>query len=264
MTWETVSLEVDGRGVGLLVLDRPEKHNAMNDRMISELRLAIAAIREDSRIRVVVLTGAGKSFCAGADLRWMEAQATGDRQGRITEARSLATMLGDLNELDKPVIARVNGNAFGGALGLISVADIVVASDTARFGFTEVRLGLIPATIGPYVVARMGEGRARRVFFSGRLFGAGEAGELGLVGRVATPAGLDEAVEEEVAPFLSAAPGAVSRAKALVRELSPHAGRAATETTITRLADTWETAEAAEGIRAFFDKRPPPWAVAGE
>lgn len=264
MTWQTVSLEVDGRGVGLLVLDRPEKHNAMNGRMISELRQAVAAIREDSRIRVVVLTGAGKSFCAGADLRWMEAQAAGDRQGRIAEARSLATMLGDLNELDKPLIARINGNAFGGALGLISVADIVVASDRARFGFTEVRLGLIPATIGPYVVARMGEGRARRVFFSGRLFGAGEAGELGLVGRVATPAGLDEAVEEEVVPFLSAAPGAVSRAKALVRELSPYPGRAATETTIARLADTWETAEATEGIRAFFDKRQPAWAVAGE
>jgi methylglutaconyl-CoA hydratase len=164
-----------------------------------------------------------------------------------------------LNELPKPLIGRVNGAAYGGGVGLVSVCDAVIASSTARFGLTETRLGLIPATISPYVLARIGEGPARSVFFSARIFDAEEARSLRLVTRVATPEALDAAVEAEVAPYLATAPGAVAAAKRLARSLGPRIDTQVIEDTIARLADTWETPEAREGIAAFFDKRPAPW-----
>jgi methylglutaconyl-CoA hydratase len=259
LSFETLTIEADPRGVARLTLRRPEKHNAMNAAMISELRDALARVRGDGGIRVVVLTGAGNSFCAGGDLEWMRTQASADRPTRIAQARELALMLKDLNELPKPVIGRINGAAYGGGVGLAAVCDIVVASDAARFGLTEVRLGLIPATIGPYVVARLGEGHARRVFFSGRLFDAEEAKALGLVGRIVPGADLDAAIDEDVRPFLDAAPGAVARAKALVRELGGSPDSDVVERTIAHLADTWETAEASEGLSAFFEKRAAAW-----
>ncbi len=168
-------------------------------------------------------------------------------------------MLQALNTLGKPVIGRVNGAAYGGGVGMAAVCDSVVAAETAKFGLTEVRLGLIPATISPYVVARMGEGNARAVFFSGRIFDAEEARALGLVTRVVAPEALDAAVEAEVAPYLAAAPAAVAAAKRLARSLGPRIDAEVIEATIARLADTWETPEAQAGIAAFFEKRPPPW-----
>ncbi len=206
----------------------------------------------------MVLTGEGDSFCAGADLAWMRAQASAGRDERIAEARKLALALRALNELPKPLIGRINGQAFGGGLGLMSVCDVSVAVDTARFGFTEVRLGLIPATISPYVLARMGEGRARRVFMSARIFDAYEARELGLLSS-AVPADLEAAVEAEVRPYRSASPQAVASAKALVHRLGPAIDDAVVGETVAMLADAWETADAAEGIAAFFDRRRPRW-----
>ncbi|MBK0328712.1 crotonase/enoyl-CoA hydratase family protein [Rhodobacteraceae bacterium F11138] len=257
--YQTISIETDPRGVARLTLTRVDKHNAMSAQMISELADAAAKLGADDTVRVVVLSAAGKSFCAGGDLGWMQTQMAADAQTRFREARKLAEMLGALNTLPKPLIGAVQGNAFGGGLGLISVCDVAIGVDHARMGLTETRLGLIPATIGPYVVARMGEARARRVFMSARLFDAAEAVELGLLARVVPADALDEAVEREVVPYLSCAPGAVASAKQLVRDLAPSVNEAKIDMTIRALVERWETDEAAEGIGAFFDKRKAAW-----
>ncbi|MBT4891273.1 MAG: enoyl-CoA hydratase, partial [Rhodospirillales bacterium] len=161
--FETIRLDVDARGVARLTLNRPEKHNSLNAQMIAELRAALSQIDDEGGVRVVILSGEGKSFCAGGDLGWMKDQVDSDRDGRIDHATELATMLKELDGLTKPTIARVNGQAYGGGIGMMAVCDIVIAVDDARFALTETRLGLIPATIGPFVVARMGEGAVRRV-----------------------------------------------------------------------------------------------------
>lgn len=259
MSFETIDLSTDGDGTATLTLARPEKHNSMSAQMIAELQQAADQIAFDRAIRVVVLTGTGESFCAGGDLGWMRAQFAADRATRIAEARTLATMLGTLNTLPQPLIGRVNGQAYGGGMGLMSVCDVAIAADHAKFGFTETRLGLIPATISPYVLARMGEGMARRVFMSARLFGADEAVHLGLAARAVPAANLDEAVAAEVKPYLSAAPGAVARSKRLARMLGPKLDDETLEATIEALADAWDDAEAHEGVDAFFAKRKPEW-----
>jgi len=208
----------------------------MNGAMIAELSTACARIAADDGIRAVILSGGeARSFCAGGDLSWMRAQMGMDRETRMAEARILATMLRDLNEVPKPVIGRIHGNAFGGGVGLASCCDVAIGVEGSKLGLTETRLGLIPATIGPYVVARMGEARARRVFMSARLFEAAEARELGLLARVVIPEALDAAVEREVAPYLSASPVAVASAKALTRRLGPVIDDAVIEDTVRRL-----------------------------
>jgi len=257
--YETLKLATDDRGVATLTLAREEKHNAMSAQMIDELTQAAAALAADDAVRVVVLTGAGKSFCAGGDLGWMQAQRDMDGPTRSAEAGKLAAMLGALNTLPKPLIGRVQGNAFGGGVGMASVCDVAIGVDTLKMGFTETRLGIIPATIGPYVLARMGEGRARRVFMSARLFDAAEAVDLGLLARAVPADELDGAIEAEVIPYLSCAPGAVAAAKQLARDLGPRIDAQVVEHTIAALADRWETEEAAEGIGAFFDKRKASW-----
>lgn len=257
--FETIRIDTDPRGVATLTLARAEKHNSLSATMIAELTAAAAELGVDPTVRVVVLTGEGASFCAGGDLDWMRAQFAADRATRIAEARKLALMLQALNELPKPLIGRVQGQAFGGGIGMMSVCDVCIAVDGAKFGLTETRLGLIPATISPYVVARMGEGKARRVFMSARLFDAAEARDLDLVARVVAADELDAGVEREVKPYLAAAPGAVARAKALARSLGTPITEAVIAATIERLADCWEDPEAHEGISAFFDKRKPAW-----
>ncbi|WP_170391057.1 crotonase/enoyl-CoA hydratase family protein [Ruegeria arenilitoris] len=257
--FETISISTDLRGVATLTLSRPEKHNAMSAQMIAELRQAAVQLGETNDVRVVVLTGAGKSFCAGGDLGWMQAQMAADPETRFVEARKLAEMLNALNSLPKPLIGALQGNAFGGGVGMASVCDVAIGVDSLKMGLTETRLGLIPATIGPYVIARMGEARARRVFMSARLFDAAEAVELGLLARAVPADELDTAIEAEVQPYLSCAPGAVASAKALVRDLGPRIDDAVIDHTIRALVDRWETDEAHEGISAFFDKRKPSW-----
>ncbi|MBO9456000.1 crotonase/enoyl-CoA hydratase family protein [Paracoccus sp. R12_1] len=256
---ETIRIETDARGVATLSLGRPDKHNALSQTMMEELTEAAGRLGADPAVRVVVLAAEGASFCAGGDLGWMKAQMDADAETRRNGARLLAGMLSALNSLPKPLIGRVHGNAFGGGVGMMSVCDIAIAATDAKFGLTEVRLGLIPATIGPYVVARMGEDKARRVFFSARIFGADEAVTLNLAARAVSPGDLDAAIEAEVAPFLQAAPGAVAAAKAQCRALGPRIDMAAIEDSIERLVAVWEGDEAPEGIAAFFDKRKPNW-----
>ncbi len=257
--FETITLNTDARGVATLTLDRPEKHNALSAQMIAELTQAAGQLANDDAVRVVVLAASGKSFCAGGDLGWMQAQMAADPETRFAEARKLAEMLNALNTLPKPLIGALQGNAFGGGVGMASVCDVAIGVESLKMGLTETRLGLIPATIGPYVIARMGEARSRRVFMSARLFEAAKAVELGLLARAVPAETLAEAVEAEVLPYLSCAPGAVSSAKQLIQSLGPRIDDAVIDHTIRQLVARWETDEAQEGIGAFFDKRKPAW-----
>ncbi len=262
MPYETITLTTDARGIATLTLNRPEKHNVLNAQMIDEITAVTGEIAADGAIRAVILSGGtAKSFCAGGDLGWMREQMSADRATRMSEARKLADMLQGLNSLPKPLIGRVHANAFGGGVGLISVCDVAIGVEGAKLGLTETRLGLIPATISPYVIARMGESRARRVFMSGRIFEAAEAKELGLLARVVMPEAVDAIIEREVAPYLTASPTAVAASKALARSLGPVIDDAIIDDTVNRLADTWETDDAREGIAAFFEKRPARWSV---
>ena len=255
--FETIQLTKDARGVATLTLDRPDKLNALSGTMIAELHSAARQIEADGAIRVVVLRGAGRAFCAGGDLGWMRDQITASAADRADGARKLAAMLGAINALPKPVIAAVHGGVFGGGVGLCCVADIVFAADTATFGLTETKLGLIPATIGPYVLARMGEGAARQVFMSSRPFDAIAAQRLGIVSDICAAGDLDAAVAAEVDAYLKCAPAAVAEAKALALRGAPD--EAAIAASIAALVQRWEHPEALQGITAFFDKTDPPW-----
>jgi len=257
--FETIALEQDARGVARLTLTRPDKHNVLNARMIAEVTEAVHELGKDDSVRVVVLTGQGRSFCAGGDLGWMQEQMAADRATRASEARKLADMLGALNALPKPLIGRIQGQAFGGGVGMACVCDVAIGIEAARFGLTETRLGLIPATIGPYVIARMGEAMARRVFMSSRMFDAAEAVTLGILARAVPPEALDAAVEAEILPYLSCAPGAVAAAKALAQTLGAGIAQVAVDHSIAALVLQWEGHEAPEGIAAFFEKRPAKW-----
>ncbi len=253
-------VEVHACGVAVLTLARAEKHNALSAALIADLHAAATQLDQDPEVRVVVLAAEGPTFCAGGDLGWMREQIAADAATRRAGAESIAAMLGALNGLSKPLIGRVQGNAFGGGVGMCCVCDVVVAVEGAQFGLTETKLGLIPATIGPYVIARMGEAAARRVFMSSRRFGAAEAQTLGIVAKVVAPADLDAAVEAEVVPYLDCAPGAVAAAKALAQRLGGNIDADAVAHSIDALIAQWEGDEAPEGIAAFFEKRKPRWA----
>lgn len=259
MTYQTIRIDTDARGIATLWLARADKHNALSAQMIADLTDAAAALGADASVRAVVLAAEGKSFCAGGDLAWMQQQMTADAATRRAGAQALAGMLNALNELPKPLIGRVHGNAFGGGVGMMSVCDVAVGVHGATFGLTETRLGLIPATIGPYVLARMGEDKARRVFMSARLFDAAEAERLNLLAYAVDAEDLDAAIEDEVAPFLLTAPKAVAAAKRLARSLGPRIDAQVIADSIEALVAVWEDDEAPEGIAAFFDKRKPRW-----
>jgi methylglutaconyl-CoA hydratase len=256
---EFIRVERDDRGVATIWLTRADKHNALSAQMMTELEAAADRLAGDDSVAVVVLAAEGKSFCAGGDLAWMRAQFEMDAATRKVESARIATALGALDRLPQPLIGRLQGNAFGGGVGLAAVCDVTIAADHIKMGLTEVKLGLIPANIGPYVVARMGAVRAKEVFMNARLFSAQEAVRLNLVTRAVPAEGLDDAVEAEIMPYMACAPGAVRDAKRLLRELSGVVSQDKVDFAIDALADRWETAEARDGIAAFFDKRPAPW-----
>lgn len=257
--FETLSVRLDPRGVAFVALNLPDRRNAMSSQMIAELTEMAQTLGAAPATRAIVLSGTGKVFCAGGDLDWMQAQIRADRAGRMAEARKLAMMFDALNEMPTPLIGRIHGGAYGGGIGLACVCDVAIAEPSARFGLTETRLGLIPATIGPYVLARIGEGNARRIFMSARLFGASEAMALGIVADVAAQDALDARIEAEIAPYLSVSPEAVGAAKALARSLGRRIDAAVIDETIARLADVWESDDAAHGIDCFLKKQPPRW-----
>jgi methylglutaconyl-CoA hydratase len=260
MTESLFRVERRAHGVVWLTLDRPEIHNAFDDRLIAELSAELARLGKDDGVRVVVLTGAGRSFSAGADLNWMRRTATYGEAENLADARVLAKLMQTLNELAKPTVARVNGAALGGGTGLVACCDIVIASDRATFGTTEVRLGLIPAVIGPYVLAAVGARHARRLMLTGERISAAEAARLGLVHEVVAAEQLDSAVERIVADLLKGGPAALAAAKRLIGDL---AGRpidpGLIDDTAQRIAALRATPEAREGVGAFLEKRAPGW-----
>lgn len=260
MTESLFRVEHRAHGVVWLTLDRPEIHNAFDDRLIAALTVALDRLGEDDAVRVVVLTGGGRSFSAGADLNWMRRTATYGEAENLADARALAKLMQTLNELAKPTVARVNGAALGGGTGLVACCDVVVASERAVFGTTEVRLGLIPSVIGPYVLAAVGPRHARRLMLTGERISAAEAARLGLVHEVVADDQLDAAVERIVGELLKGGPAALTAAKRLIRDL---AGRPVeldlVDDTAQRIAALRATPEAREGVGAFLEKRPPGW-----
>ncbi|HEY4313387.1 MAG TPA: enoyl-CoA hydratase-related protein [Pirellulales bacterium] len=257
--FQTITLEVDPVGVARLTLNRPEARNAMSQQMIRDLRAATDRLAADSTVRVVVLSGAGDHFCAGGDLKEMQVQAKRSRAERIADATELATLLAELDSLPRPIVGRINGSAFGGGLGLISICDIAIGVTTARYCLTEVRLGLVPATISPYVVAKLGVPRARRVMLNATDMDGAAAVRWGLLDDVVEPSVLDAAIHREIAAFLRCAPGAVADCKRLIAFVSNHETAENILYTTEQLADRWESAELAEGIAAFLQKRKAAW-----
>lgn len=257
MTDKSIKVTVEDDGVARLRLDRAEKHNALSADMIDRLADAAARLGSDPAVRVVIIEGAGQSFCAGGDLGWMQKQVASSAAERRIEAERLAEMLRRLDEVPKPLIASVGGNAFGGGVGLCAVCDVVIAAETALFGLTETRLGLIPATIGPYVLRRIDAGAARRYFTSSERFDAKEAQRIGLVSKCVALPGMKAAIASQISAYKRCAPGAVAAAKALARP-SP-VTKAEIAASIDALIAQWEGPEAKEGIAAFFDRRSPAW-----
>lgn len=259
MNYETIKFSIDDRGVATLTLNRPEIHNAMNRLMWDEGIDAARRLEEDPSVRAIVLTGEGKSFCAGGDLKYQLSQRDATREAKLAEAGKLARWLRDLDLLSKPLIGRIQGPTYAGGLGLISVCDIAIGLESARFAITEARLGLIPAMISPYVMRRLGAAKARRYFLNGTQFDAADAVSLGLLDRAVRADALDAAVEEEIQRVLQCAPGAIKTIKRLVYHVAQHTLEDNFAYTVERIADMWDDPEAIEGLSSFVEKRKPSW-----
>lgn len=255
----TVSLTIDGRGVAWLTLTRPDKHNALTGAMIADLTRYAHDIAASPDIRAVVLGGQGATFCAGGDLRWLVEQISVDAATRHAGIAALAEMLWALNEIPQPVIGRVQGNAFGTGVALLSVCDIGVGVETAEFGITETKLGITPGALSPFIVARIGMANARRTFLSSHLFDAQAAENMGLLSKVVSADALDAAIDQEVAAVLKCAPHAAAATKAQLRSLAPQITRQIVEQSVAATIQDWDSPETADGIAAFFAKQPPPW-----
>ena len=260
------ALQLETRNaIALITLARPEVHNAFDGRLIAELTRALRAAEVDDEVRAVVLLGAGPSFCAGADLNWMRKMAGFSKSQNLADAKALGAMLATLAAFRKPTIARVHGAAIGGGVGLVACCDIAVAAPDATFAFSEVRLGLIPAAISPYVVEAIGARAARRFFLTGERFTAAEAYRIGLVHELVLPPELDARINELLGFLVTAGPRAQEEVKALVRAVAHRSidDRVVADTA-RRIARLRATPEGREGVAAFLDKRRAAWVPKGE
>jgi methylglutaconyl-CoA hydratase len=247
-------------GVGRLTLNRPEVHNAFDDALIAQLTAALLSLEADRRVRVVVLAASGKSFSAGADLAWMQRMAGYSEAENLADARALAGLMSTLDRLAKPTVALVQGAAFGGGVGLVACCDIAIASEAASFSLSEVKLGLIPAVISPYVVAAMGPGAARRFILTAERFSAPQALALGLVHEVVPADRLEETGQKVLDHLTQGGPRAQADAKDLVLSLAGRPiDRALVEETAERIARIRVGEEAREGLAAFLEKRKAEW-----
>lgn len=260
MTGTTTLITRREGGVARVRLNRPAVHNAFDDALIRELTDTLQALEREPEIRVVVLEAEGRSFSAGADLNWMRRMAAYDWEENFADSRNLGRLMSTLYELDRPTVARVNGAAIGGGVGLVACCDIAVAADSAVFALSEVRLGLIPAVIAPYVVAAIGERQARRYFTTAERFDAATAERMELVHTVVPAQSLDAAVDDIIGRLLAGGPDAVRAAKRLVRDLArTPLNEATVADTARRIADRRASPEGREGVAAFLEKRPPAW-----
>ena len=257
---ETVQTEIDSRGTATVWLNRPDVHNAFDDELIASLAKELKRLESDKAVRVVVLEGRGKSFSAGADFNWMKRAVKYGQAENVRDAQALADLLRTLNRLKKPTIAAVQGNAFGGGVGLVACCDIAFAADHVHFAFTEARLGLIPATIGPYVVRAIGQREARRYFLTAESFGAEEALRIGLVHQVCRIVDLNRLIHQTVDALLACGPVAQKEIKKLIRRVQYGSiDSAMIADTAERIAAMRVSAEGQEGMAAFLEKRKPAW-----
>jgi methylglutaconyl-CoA hydratase len=242
-----------------VTMNRPDSHNALNADLIEALTRCFEELAEDQETRVVVLSGEGRSFCAGADIGYMRETVGLSYEENLEDARRLAMMFWTIDECPKPVVAKVLGAAMGGGAGLLAVADVVVADSEARFAFSEVRLGIGPVTIAPFVVRKIGTSHARSLFLTGERFDAERAREIGLVYRIVSRDGLDEAVEEKVGELLEGGPVAQATIKGLLRRLETTEPMDAPGLTARVISELRTGEEGQEGLAAFLEKREPGW-----
>jgi len=252
----TLRVEIQGP-IATVALNRPDVRNAFNEDVIAELRQAFT--RFDAGVRVVVLAGAGSIFCAGADVAWMKKSKDATEEENARDARAMAEMFRAIDECSLPVIGRVRGAALGGGSGLVACCDIVVAAEETQFGFTEVRLGIVPANISTFVLPKIGAPAARRYFLTGERFGAAEALRIGLIHEVVPDAALDARVDAIAGELLKCGPAAVGIAKQLIREGLSRPRDAAIDYTVRTIARVRVSPEGQEGLAAFLEKRPPRW-----
>ena len=263
MTQPTPTLVLTRQGPVLTItLNRPEVRNAFNDAVVRELTQAFEDAASDAAVRAVVLAANGAAFCAGADLHWMRRMADYTRAENVADAAALAHMLHTIHTCAKPTVARIQGDVYAGGVGLVSVCDMAVSVDSATYCLSEVRLGLVPATISPYVVRAMGARAAHRYFLTAERFSAAEAHRLGFVHAVVPPEQLDVVLDSMLQGLVSAGPAAVRECKQLLHTVAGHDINAALiEDTVQRIADIRSSSEGREGVQAFLQKRPPGWLV---
>jgi methylglutaconyl-CoA hydratase len=257
---DKVLVDIDSRGVARVTLNNPDKHNAFDDQIIAQLTTAFKAIAANTDVRVMILGSLGKSFSAGADLGWMKRMANYSYEENLRDAEALAQMLDTLNQIPQPTIACVQGAAFGGAVGLVSCCDMAVASTAATFSLSEVKIGLVPATIGPYVMATIGERAARRYFLTAERFDAVTAMQLGLVSEVYEEKDLDQEINNLIDILLANGPEAIRAAKKLILDIS---GKPIDQTVIDYtcdlIANIRVSEQGQEGLNAFLEKQKPNW-----
>jgi methylglutaconyl-CoA hydratase len=257
---DSVKTSKDG-SVLRVALNRPEMHNALNPEMIGALTSLFRDLSQRDHVRVVVLTGNGRSFCAGADLVSMRAASDLAFDQNLAGGKAIFDLMQEIDKCPKPVIGRINGAAIGGGMGLVSCCDITIAVNEAKFGFSEARLGLVPAVISPFVLAKIGERYGRELFLTGERFDAYHAWEIGLIQHVVTREELDAKVNERVQQLLLAAPGAQAAAKELIRTVSRQPKHDSRSFTARMIAQRRASAEGREGMSAFLEKRKPEWQV---
>ena len=257
--YETLEI-AQSHGVAIVWMNRPDVRNAFNETMIEELTSAFRALDKASGVRAVVLAGRGPAFCAGADLNWMKKMAGFSFEENERDAMGLAGMLHELHRMSKPTVARVHGPAFAGGMGLLAACDIAVATQDAEFCLSEVKLGLIPATISPYVLAAMGERAAQRYFLTAERFSAAEAYRIGLVQELTLPEELDAKINEILGQLVTAGPASLAATKELIRAVARRPlDKGLIEDTATRIAKARASDEGREGVRSFLEKRKPAW-----
>lgn len=248
----------DERAVGWLTLDRPAVRNAFNDQLIARLTEVAGELAADKSLRLLVLQGAGKIFCAGADVNWMKTAKDKGEEENYQDAMAMGRLFEKFDELPFPTLARVQGAAMGGACGLLSVCDHVIAARDTKMAFSEVKLGIAPAVISPFVFAKIGQAHARAWFLSGQSFSAHQAFHMGLIHQVAPAEKLDEVVQETVSAFLQAGPSAARETKKLLRDIAPF-GRCGLERPARLIAKLRASEEGQEGMGSLLEKRPPNW-----
>jgi len=261
MKYEFLTVRRDG-AVEYLTLNRPDGRNAFNAQMIAELADWTSAVSESARrheVRVVVLAGAGTVFCAGGDAKWLSSTIRSSEAENLRDGQAMEAMFAAINHLPAPLICRIQGAALGGGAGLAAVSDIVVAEDRATFAFPEVKLGIVAAIIGPFVLAKIGTAAARELFLTGARFPASRAKEIGLVHTVVPADQLDAKVEEYVREILTGAPDAIAAAKKLIRDVSGHTPADVASFTTALIARLRVSGEGQEGLKAFLEKRTPSW-----